>query len=99
MPKKDPDLEFLRKRLVPGTLYRFENESSLNIWFLREPKKFPKKLRSGHIVLYIKLERSPSENRGFRFYLVRGEDIGYVLLKRYEVISCIKSVDQELFLK
>lgn len=95
MPKHDPDLEVLRKRLAPGTLYKFENETPLNIWHQREPKKFPKKLRSGQIVLYIKLERSPSENRGFRFYLVRGEDIGYVLLKRYEVISCIKPLDLE----
>ena len=64
MPKHDPDLEVLRKRLAPGTLYKFENETPLNIWHQREPKKFPKKLRSGQIVLYIKLERSPSENRG-----------------------------------
>lgn len=99
MPKKDPDLEMLRRNLIQGCLYRFENETSLNVWHIREAKKFPTKLKNGEIVLYIKLERSPSENRGFGFYFVRGEDIGYVLLKRYEVISCIKSVDQELFLK
>ncbi len=97
MPKKDPDLEALKRRFAQGSLYRFENERPLNIWYPRNSRneKYPRKLKSGQIILFINLERSVNENCGFRFYLVRGEDIGYVLLKRYEVISCIKSLDVE----
>jgi len=96
MPKKDPDLESLRKRLDKGSLYRFENERDLNLWHCSGPaQKFARKLRSGDTVMFLGLDRSKSDNCGFRVSMIRGEDVGYVLMKRYEVISCLKYLDPE----
>jgi hypothetical protein len=98
MPKKDPDLETLRKRLAKGSLYRFENERNLNIWHCNgSAQKFARKLCSGDTVMFLALDRSKNESCGFRVSLIRGEDVGYVLMKRYEVVSCLKYLDPEAF--
>jgi hypothetical protein len=98
MPKKDPDLETLRKRLAKGSLYSFENERNLNIWHCNESaQKFARKLCSGDTVMFLALDRSKNESCGFRVSLIRGEDVGYVLMKRYEVVSCLKYLDPEAF--
>lgn len=96
MPKKDPDLETLRKRFCPGSLYRFENDRSLNIWHQTKPMKFSVRLKNGQTLMFLRLDRSKNETSGFRVFLIRGEDIGYVLMKRYEVISCLKLLDSEI---
>lgn len=93
MPTSDSDLEYLRRRYNPGSLYRFENEKDLNIWYSNQPKKFARKLKTGQTFMFLRLDRSPLASSGFRLHLLRGEEVGYVLLKRYEVVTCLKFLD------
>lgn len=87
------DLNSLKKRLNRGDLYRFDNDRSLNVWHLTKAAKFQQKLKPGDILLFISIEHSKNNNAGFRVHLIHGENIGYVLMKHYEVISCLKPLD------
>lgn len=93
MPKRDDELEILRDRILSGRLYFWDGTKDINLWHTNKSEKFQKKVKVNQPFLFVKLERAHSENCGFRLYMIRGEDIGYVLLKRYEVISCIKLLD------
>lgn len=94
MPKQDPDLESLRTKFKVGNLYLFDNERALSFWS-HKGGQFSKKLKSGQIIMFLSLERSHSVPSSIRVSLMRGEEIGYVIMKRYEVISCLQLLDIE----
>jgi hypothetical protein len=84
----------IKNRLAVGSLYRFENdEISVAFWQNNAEKKYPKRLKTGDIVLFLRIVRSTSFPDLFRVYMIRGEEIGFSLLKPYEVISCFKLLD------
>jgi hypothetical protein len=93
MPKPDSELNKLRSKLKQGCLYRYENEIELSIWNSSKSVKFAKKLKPGQIVLFVKIQRATAVSSQYRVYLIRGEDIGYVLMKNYEAATCFKSLD------
>jgi hypothetical protein len=94
---KREDLESLRNRFAKGALYEFhKNSPSLNIWDRHGTRKFAKKLKGGDVFVFLHLERAKSIENTFRLHLIRGEDIGYVILKRYELMSCVIYLDPEL---
>lgn len=96
MPKRDPELEKLRRRFEKGALYRFEYERSINLWSVNGgARKFAQRLQNNQVVLFLDVQRSPSKDCGFRVFLIRGEDIGFVFLKDYEVSSCFKPLAPE----
>lgn len=96
MPKRDPELEKLRRRFEKGALYRFEYERSINLWSVNGgARKFAQRLQNNQVVLFLDAQRSSSKDCGFRVFLIRGEDIGFINLKSYEVDSCFKLLDPE----
>lgn len=94
MPDKvDNDLRLIRAMFDKGFIYRLDGiERPLWLWHRDENVKFGRKVTTRDLFIYLKIERCKTIDGSFRLYMIRGEDIGYVLIKRYELISGMKWV-------
>lgn len=91
----DKDLLELKRRFEVGGLYRFENERPLWLWSLEGTQKL-NRLKSKEIVIFCNLERSKMPVAGFRVTLIKGEEVGFVLMKRCEVVTCFKFLQSSI---
>ena len=91
----DKDLRLIRAAFDRGFIYRLEGiEKSLPFWHSTENVKFSRKLSAGQLFIYLKIERCKTIDNSFRLYLIRGDEIGYVNIKRYDLISGMKWVSK-----
>lgn len=94
MPKKDPDLQSLRKRFQVGKLYKLIGmDKPCYFWSEQGDKKLGPAIKSNDLIFFLKLERGLTIRGTFRIYAIFGENVGYFLLKRYEVFSALLLVD------
>lgn len=96
MAKKDPELKDLEARFQKGSLYCFDGESSTYTLWYENGKNARDYLVTGRVIMFLRLERAKTDDTMFGVWMIAGENIVYVVLKRYQVISYFKPVDTEL---
>ena len=96
MAKKDPELKDLEARFQKGGLYCFDGESSTYTLWYENGKNARDYLGTGRIIMFLRLVRAKTDEKTFRVWMITGENIAYVILRRYQVISYFKPVDTEL---
>ena len=96
MAKKDPELKDLEARFQKGGLYCFDGESNTFVLWYEGGKNTRDHLGTGRIIMFLRLERAKTDDTMFRVWMIAGENIAYVILRRYQVISYFKPVDTEL---
>ena len=98
MSKKDPELKELEARFQKGGLYCFDAETNTFALWHENGKNTRDHLKTGRIIMFLRLERAIIDPILFRVWMIAGENIAYVILNQYQVISYFKPVDTELVL-
>ena len=91
------ELKSLRAKFNFGSLYRFSCDEPKGrvVWSSDGKRKYPTRLLNSSYVIVLNIEESKTVDRCFRVHLFAGDMVGFVVLKYYEVTTCLEYVATE----
>lgn len=95
VPTRNLDLEFLCSMFLVGKFYQVQKTPRAKLYKnnTQYASSFDKLVLKGDFVFLVKIDSHPQIKNLFRFFVIRGEDVGFLMFKKEQSIERLKLVE------